>query len=74
LRSAWAKSARLYLKNRPGIMVHHSNPSYSEGEGRGTMVQAGPGKSTRPYLNNKLKAKGLGASGRAQQAYPEFNP
>jgi hypothetical protein len=41
-------------------MVHACNPNYSEGGGTRITVQDQLDKSTRPYLKNKVKAKGLG--------------
>jgi hypothetical protein len=44
-----------------GVVVHTYNPSYTRDEGK-IVVQAHSGKRAKPYLKNKLKAKGLGAS------------
>jgi hypothetical protein len=52
--------ARLYLKNKPGIFIRAHTPSLLEAEVGGFSSNASPGKSTRPYMKNKLKAKGLG--------------
>jgi hypothetical protein len=43
------------------VVVHAYNPSYSVVKVRESQFEANPGKSFRPFLKNKLKAKGLGA-------------
>jgi hypothetical protein len=43
-----------------GMVIHNCNPSYSVGRSRKMYPRPAPRKSSRPYLKNKLKAKGLG--------------
>jgi hypothetical protein len=68
LKSAQAKVSKTNLKTKLGVVVHACDPSYSGGRGGRVMVWGQPkGKSMRPYLKIKLKAKGLWckSSGRA---------
>jgi hypothetical protein len=44
------------LNKGSGVMAHTCNPSYTGGRDKRL---AGPYKSTRPYLKNKIKQKGL---------------
>jgi hypothetical protein len=39
------------------MVVHICGPSYLGGKGRRLQFQTNPGKSTRPYLKNKLTWK-----------------
>jgi hypothetical protein len=52
------KFVKSYVKNKPGVVVHNYNPSYMGR--RGLWSKTSPSKSRRPYLKNKLEAKGLG--------------
>jgi hypothetical protein len=42
------------------VKVHIHNPSYLESRGR-RLIEAGTGKTVRPYRKNKLRQKVLGA-------------
>jgi hypothetical protein len=41
-----------------GIVVRTYDPSYKEGIGMRTVIQAGLGKNTRPYLKKNESKKG----------------
>jgi hypothetical protein len=53
---------RIYLKNKPGMVVYTYNPSYwGDTEVRGSQSEASLGKVRMiPYLKNKVKTKGMG--------------
>jgi hypothetical protein len=51
------KLVRPYLKNKLGTIAHPCGPSYLEDGGRRILDEAGPGKSSRPHLKNKLSKK-----------------
>jgi hypothetical protein len=53
------KLRRPYLKNKLGVVVHICNLAIWGMEKRGPWSEFGQGKSMRPYLESKLKAKGL---------------
>jgi hypothetical protein len=46
-------------KIKPGAVVHDHNPSCSRGGGRRIVAGSHLSKSTKSYLKNKLKSKGL---------------
>jgi hypothetical protein len=57
-----------YQQTKQGMVVHAYNPKYVGGISRKIVVQGQSREiSTRPYLKNNLKSKGLdhGSSGRA---------
>jgi hypothetical protein len=50
-------------------------PATPEAEAGGSQSEARPGKNTRPYLKNRLNAKGCGSSGRVQHEFkPQYQP
>lgn len=53
-------------KTRLGIVTHTANPASQEAETISDWGQ--PGKTTRPYLKNKLKGKGSSGGTLAWQA------
>jgi hypothetical protein len=63
------------IKVGQGKVVHFCNPSYLEGRMGESRSEASLGKSTRPYLKNKLKA-GLGDIVQVVEHLPTtgFNP
>jgi hypothetical protein len=61
-RPAKAKVARLYLKNKPGMVSISIIPTTWEIEVRESQFKVSQGKvSTRSYLKKKIKAKRTGA-------------
>jgi hypothetical protein len=50
-------SVKPFLKNVPDVVVHTCNPSYSRGRESKIPGHGQSGKSTRPYMKNKLKPK-----------------
>lgn len=55
------KRQKREMSSWPGVAVHAYNPCYVEGIDRKIFVWGQPGKSTRPYLINSLRQKGLEA-------------
>jgi hypothetical protein len=66
--STLVDSTNLGWKSKPrsgsGMVVHIGNPSYLGGRGRRTAARGQLGKTVRPYLKNKLKAKRTEGGGR----------
>jgi hypothetical protein len=56
------KLVRPYLKIKLGKVAHAVVPAMQEAEIGRLQSKADLGKSMRPYLKNKLKAKGLGVA------------
>jgi hypothetical protein len=52
------------------MVVHVYNPNYLGGRGRRIKYEAGPGKSTRLYLKNKLKSKRTGGTAQEVERLP----
>jgi hypothetical protein len=52
-------SPRSYLKNKSSVVTYAYNPSYLGGRVERIISEAFQGKSTRPYIKSKPKAKGL---------------
>jgi hypothetical protein len=55
-----AKIKRKY-HSKPNMVVHYCISIYLGERGKRTAVEDLPGKKVRPYVKNKLKAKGLEA-------------
>jgi hypothetical protein len=56
------KEPIILYNEKKELMIHVPViPDTREAEVGGSQSESGPGKSVRPYLINKLKAKGLGA-------------